>query len=267
VPEREAFEVLSAERFRAAERFWRGEFSAPLSSSGSGASGASGGSQETVEAWQQGLVLSLARPRLDALEQGCGVAHGSVLLAALAAALLRLDGRDDLAVVAAIDEREPFPVRLAASERLRFRELAQAAAAKLAAAAPHRHFAPSLFASTFRIPGALKVPPVFDVGYLEALPLGLPPTAALERFAAPAYRTLELVLQAEEREDGLALQLLSRRDSPGLAELGEALLQILGAAAQQPEAPLGDLPLAGLDQPIKLPGRHDRPLAALQFNF
>ncbi|HZF07308.1 MAG TPA: hypothetical protein VFE33_00830, partial [Thermoanaerobaculia bacterium] len=69
------------------------------------------------------------------------------------------------------------------------------------------------------------------------------------------------------REDSLALQLLSRRDSPGLDELGEALLQILSAAARQPDAPLGDLPLAGLDHPVKLPGRHGRPLAALQFNF
>src|SRR5882724_6537596 len=257
VPDREAFEVFSAGRFREAERFWRAELEAPLSS---GMSGASSGSPETAEAsWQQGPVLSLPRPRLAALEQGCGVSHGSILLAALAAALLRLDGRDDVAVVTATDEREPFPVRLAASERLGFRELAQAAAQKLAAAAPHRLFAPSLFASTFRIPGAMKVAPVFDVGYLEL--------DGLERFTAPAYRDLALVLKAEEREDSLALQLLSRRDSPGLDELGEALLQILSAAARQPDAPLGDLPLAGLDHPVKLPGRHGRPLAALQFNF
>jgi anaerobic magnesium-protoporphyrin IX monomethyl ester cyclase len=259
-PEREAFEVFSAERFLAAERFWRAEFAAPLSA------GASGGSSrhmpEAGGTWHQGPVLPLARPRLEALEQGCGSEPANVLLAALGAALLRLDGRTDLAVVAACDEREPFPVRLAISEKTSFRDLAQAAASKRTAAAPHRLFAPSLFASTFRIPGAMKAPPVFDVGYVEAQPA----LAGPERFAAPAYRDVELILRAEERGDGLALQLLSRGDttSPSLDELGEALLDILGAAAQEPDVLLGDVPLAVPAHPVRLPGR---PLAALQFNF
>jgi hypothetical protein len=109
----------------------------------------------------------------------------------------------------------------------------------------------------------MKVPPVFDVGYLDA---AAEAADGPERFAAPAYREVELILRVEERGEGLAMQLLSRRDrpAPGLAELGEALLAILGAAARQPDVPLGDIPLAAPAHPAKLPGR---PLAALQFNF
>src|SRR5262249_13621927 len=152
---------------------------------------------EAEETWRHGPLLPLARPRLDALERGCGASRGSVLVAALAAAFLRLDGRDDLAVVAAVDEREPFPVRLAGRERLGFRELAQMAEGQLAAGLPHRLFASSLFASTFRIPGAMKVPPVFDVGYLA------PAQGGPERFAAPAWRDLALLLRVDERDAGV----------------------------------------------------------------
>ncbi len=271
-PRREAFEVISAERFLAAEEFWREEFATPLSAGAAG--GAGGGSRQAPEtgvAWRQGAMLPLARPRLEALEQGCGVERGSVLLAALGAALLRLDGRTDLAVVVAGDEREPFPVRLAASEKTSFRALAQAAAGKRAAAAPHRLFAPSLFASTFRVPGAMKAAPVFDVGYVETRPLLATMAETLEvdgpeRFTAPAYRDLELILRLEQRGDGQALQLLARGEAPaaGLEELGEALLEILGAAAGDPGVLLGDVPLAVLAHLPRLPGR---PLAALQFNF
>ena len=249
-PEREVWEVFSAERYRAAEWFWHAEFAAPMPSSATG---------ETGETWREGPMLPLARPWLEALERGCGSRRGA-LLAALAAALLRLEGRDDFTVVAAIDEREPFPIRLAGSERLGFQELAQAAESRLAAALPHRLFAPSLFASTFRIPGVMKVPPVFEVGYLEAQFAEEGP----ERFAAPAWRDLALLLRVEERDGGTALQLLSRRNSPSLPELGETLLKILGAAAREPDVPLGDVPLAVLAPSAKLPGR---PLTALRFNF
>jgi len=258
VPDREVLEIFSAERFRAAERFWRDEMAAPLSS---GMSGGVGG-VDPGEEWREGPLLPFARPRLEALEQGCGVGRESVLLAALAAALLRLDGRDDLAVVAALDEREPFPVRLAANDRLAFRALAQAAERKRAAALPHRRFASSLFASTFRIPGAMKQAPVFDVGYLEAR--SLTALHGPERFAAPAWRDLALLLRVAERDGNVTLQLLSRRDVPSLPELGEALLAILGAAARHPDVPVGDVALTTLAHPAKLPGR---PLAALQFNF
>ncbi len=270
VPDREAFEVFSAPGYRAAERFWHDEFAAPLSTGAAGTAAEAGERAQQADAgvvWQKGRVLTLARPRLDALERDSGVPRRSVLLAALAAALLRLDGRGDVAVVVATgaSDRQPLPVRLAADERLGFRELARAAEGKLTAAEPHRLFAPSLFASTFRVPGAMKVPPVFDIGYLDATAEA---ADGPERFAAPAYREVELILRVEERGagDGLAMQLLSRRDrpAPGLAELGEALLAILGAAARQPDVPLGDVPLAASAHPAKLPGR---PLAALQFNF
>jgi anaerobic magnesium-protoporphyrin IX monomethyl ester cyclase len=282
----EAFEVLSADHFRRAEQFWRGEFAAPLSASGGAAGGAglAGEANEAGDLWRKGPVLSLARPRLDSLERGCAVERGSLLLAALAAALLRLDGRTDLAVVVAGDEREPFPVRLAASERTTFRELAQAVQGKLAAAAPHRLYAPSLFASTFRIPGAMKAAPVFSVGYVEAAssrrqeePAAGAPALfprldggvdrdGPERFAVPAYRDVELILRAEERGDGLSLRLLARGEGPSPAneELGEALLGVLAAAAREPNVPLGDVPLAVVSHHESLPGR---PLAALQFNF
>src|SRR6202035_2222866 len=265
VPAREALEVFSADRYAAAERFWLAEFAgSPLPAGGTRRLP---GSPDSNEDWRPGPWLPLGRPLLETLERGWGAERTSVLLAALAAALLRLGGRDDTAVVTAVDDREPFPVRLAATERLVFRDLAQAARRKLAAAAPHRLFAPRILSGVFRMPGYLKAHPVFDVGYLEAATSSLASDDGLQRFAVPVYRELELILRVEAREDGGALQLLSCRDAwapERMKELGEVLLEILGAAAVDPEVPLGDVPLAVLERPAKLFGR---PLGALQFNF
>jgi hypothetical protein len=258
--EHETFEIFSSDRYAAAERFWLAEFAGgPLSAGGRARRAA-----ETGEDWQPGPVLALEQPLLDNLEESCGTERSSVLLAALATALLRLDGRDDMAVVAAIGDEEPFPVRLSATERLVFRNLAQAAQRKLSAAAPHRLFAPVITSGVFRMPGYLKSPPVFDVGYLEVEPAD---DDGLRRFAAPAYKELELVLRVEDRADGLALQLLSARGAwapERLEGLGEALLEILSMAAVNPDVSLGDVPLAMLARPTRFSGR---PLAALEFNF
>ncbi len=268
---------LSAETFRQAERYWRDEFATPLSV-GRGGTMAAAGPDEVDASWSSGSPLDLARPRLDALARGCGVERGSLLLAALAAALLRLDGRTDLAVIVASDGGQPFPVRLAASERTAFRELAHAVRARLEAAAPHRRFAASLFGATLRIPGALKARPVFAVGYVEVPP---PPPEAPglftlqdgeggadgpERFAVPAYRDVELILRVQECAGGLLLRILERGDAAphGGDALGQALLAVLAAAAREPGILLGDVPIATTADRESATGR---PLANLQFNF
>ncbi len=260
-PELETLEILSADRYAAAERFFLAEL-------GNGrATAAANGKAESAPAgdWQPGPVHRLPRPLLEALERDCGVERASVFLAALAAALLRLDGRDDTAVVvAAGHDGESFPVRLEASERLGFRDLAQVVRGKLAATAPHQRFAPAIFAGVFRMPGYVKKPPVFDVGYLE-VPAG---SDGLRGFAGPAWRELELVLRVEPSGHELAFELLTA--SAALAperveELGETLREILTAAALNPAVRLGDITITALARrPAQLPGHS---LAALQFNF
>jgi hypothetical protein len=208
-----------------------------------------------------GPVLSLERLQLGNLAHACGTEPGSVLLSAFAAALLRLEGRDDMAIVAADRSGMPFPVRLAVIERWGFRRLAQAAERKMAAAAPHQRFAPVVLSGVCRMPGYLKVPPVFDLGYLEA-------ASALDdgllRFTAPAYRDLALILRLE---DATALRLLfsPRVWAPDrIADMGAALLRILSAAAADPDVAVGDIPLAMTAPFAEISGRQ---LSALQFNF
>jgi radical SAM PhpK family P-methyltransferase len=266
-PELETLELFSADRYVAAERFWLAEFTGGAGTAGSHARHTQGPEYDR----QSGPLLPLARPVLDALEKACGTGRSSVLLAALATALLRLDGRDDTAVVAALDDDSaPFPVRLAATERRTFRDLAQAAQRKIEAAAPHRRFAPVIASGVFRMPSYLKTPPVFDVGYLEAAPAANEAESlenGLRRFASPGYGGLELILRVVPREDGCALQLVSSHGawtSERRAKLGEALLEIVSLAAADPDIPLGDIPLAFLAPLAELSGRS---LAALEFNF
>jgi anaerobic magnesium-protoporphyrin IX monomethyl ester cyclase len=258
-PDSEVIEFFSGDRYVAAERFWLAEFATGPVPAG-GRTRQAGGSGED---WTAGPALKLATPRLEALERACGTGRDSVLLASLMTALLRLNGRDDTAVVTAVDGAEPFPLRLSTTERLAFRDLARAAQHKVATAVPHRRFAPVIASGVFQMPGYLKTPPVFDVAYLDA-------TAAddngPERFAWPGYGGLELILRAEAREDGCGLQLLYLPDawtSERIAMLGETLLEIVSVAASDPDVPLGDIPLT-VSRPAELSGR---PLAALEFNF
>lgn len=259
-PERETVEVLSAERYGAAERFWLAEFATPVPTAGSKARRA-----PRTAGFRPGPTWSLAGASLAALLAGCGGERSNVLLAALATALLRLSGRHDTAVVAATGDGEPFPVRLVATERMEFRELARAAGQKLATAMPHRPFAPRILSGVFRMPGYLKAPPVLDIGYLEATPES---EGGMARFAVPAFDELELILRVEPRAEGLTLALLSAGDAwapESLEELGEALAQILHAAAGAPAVRLGDVPIAvPATDPTESSGRS---LADLQFNF
>jgi radical SAM PhpK family P-methyltransferase len=261
----EAFEVFSAERYTAAEQFWLAEFATgPLP-----AAGKARPASEAGESWQVGPRLPLSRRQLESLEDACGTGRGSVLLAAFAAALLRLDGRDDTAVVTAAGEGVPFPVRLAVTERLPFRDLAQEAQRRRAAAEPHQRFAPVVLSGVFRMPGYLKASPVFDLGYLEALEALEAASASDDpvlRFALPAYRDLALILRLEVR-DGPALQLLSSDGAwapERIEEMGAALLEILSTAAAEPDIPVGDIPLAMPVLPAEI---SERPLSTLQFNF
>jgi anaerobic magnesium-protoporphyrin IX monomethyl ester cyclase len=262
-PELDALEVFSGDRYAAAERFWLAEF-AQGHAHGAGEARATDAARD----WQSGPLLALARPVLETLEVACGTGRSGVLLAALATALLRLSGRDDTAVVAALDGSAPFPVRLAATERRAFRDLAQGAQGKMDAAAPHRRFAPAVASGVFRMPGYLKSPPVFDVGYLEAAPGALSADNSPQRFAWPGYSELEMILRVvEDGEDGCRLQLVyspAAWEAERIAKLGEALLEIVSAAAGNPGVALGDVPLAALARPAGLSGR---PLAALEFNF
>lgn len=256
--EREVFEIASAERYTAAERFWLDELSTiPLP-----AGGKERLASNPAEALNPGPLLPLPRLQLESLAQACGTGRVSVLLSAWAAALLRLEGRDDMAIVAAIDSGAPFPVRLALTERWGFRHLAQAAGRKIEAAAPHQRFAPVVLSGVCRMPGYLKAPPVFDLGYLEAAAAS---DDGLLRFVAPAYRELALVLRLDE--DGAALRLLfsPRVCAPErVADMGTALLRILSAAAANPDVAVGDIPLA---MPAPLAEVSGRPLGALQFHF
>ncbi|HWM92613.1 MAG TPA: PhpK family radical SAM P-methyltransferase [Thermoanaerobaculia bacterium] len=261
--DREVFEIASADRYTAAEQFWLSE----LSGSPPQAGGKERLASDAGEALTPGPVLPLERLQLESLAHACGTERSSVLLAALAVALLRLEGRDDTAVVAAVGSGAPFPVRLAATERSIFRDLARAAERRMAVAAPHRSFAPIILSGVCRMPGYLKAPPTFDLGYLEATSAS---DDGLLRFAAPHYRELALILRLdarEEREEGAALHLLSSRRvwaPERIADLGAALLKILSAAAVDPDVPVGDIPLA---MPVPLAEISGRPLSSLQFNF
>ena len=256
--EPEAFEVFSAERYAAAEQFWLAEFAnCPPRAGKAGLT-----SPESV--WQAGPVLPLSRPQLQTLEQVCATERSGVLMTALATALLRLDGRDDVALVAGLGNGAPFPVRLALSERMAFRDVAQEAQRKVALSVPHQRFAPIVLSGVFRMPGYLKASPIFDLGYLEA-------TSATEdtrlRFSASAYRDLALILRLDAHEEGCALQLLFLRDvwtSERIEQISSALLEILSAASVAPDMFVGDIPLATPALPAEI---SQRPLSTLQFNF
>ncbi len=259
----EVFEIASADRYLAAERFWLDEFAdspAPVVAPGDKERLESG----SDEAWTAGPALPVSWLQLDRLAQACGTGRSSVLLASFATALLRLEGRDDMAVVTAADAETPFPVRFTANERLSFRNLAQAVEKKMAAAAPHRIFAPVILNGVCRMPGYLKTPPSLDLGYLEAFSAS---DEMLLRFDVPAYRELSLLLRLDARDDGAALRLLS---TPGawtperIADLGAAILKTLSSAAADPNVSLGDVPLV---MAANFAGVTGRPLSALQFNF
>lgn len=263
-PEQEKIEVLSAERYGAAERYWLGELATLAPPGGRARRGA------RAAGFRPGPAVPLSAATLAALEEGCGTGRSAVLVAALSTALLRLSGRHDTAAVAAASEGEPFPVRLVASERMPFADLARTAERKLAEAAPHRAFAPRILSGVLRMTGYVKAPPVLDVGYLEVAGAD-EGNGGMARFAAPAFADLELVLCVEPRADGVALKLLSAGDgwtAEQLEELAQALSAILDAAAATPAVRLGEVPV-GVPAAVAAhdTGSGGRALAALQFNF
>jgi radical SAM PhpK family P-methyltransferase len=261
-PDPEALEVFSADRYGAAERFLLDQFA-----TGPAPAGGKGRTADAEEDWQPGPRLPLAGSQLGDLQRACGTQRSGVLLATLATVLLRLSGRDDTTLIAAVDGSEPLPLHLTATERQPFRELARAAQGKVEATLPHQRFARTVTSGVFRMPGYLKATPVFDVGYLE-----VPAAAGDEpwRFATPGYGDLELILRVEAREEGAVLQLFfspAAWSAGRVEELGEALRDVLSLAAADPGVAVGDIPLAAPARPGRLSGRSLAALAAPQFNF
>ncbi len=260
-PENETIEILSADKYRAAEKFWLEELdSAELPTHGQPNS-------PILERddWRASDGQDVAEEALQSLQRSCGADRSSVWLAALSTALMRLDGRDHHAIVCALEGKGTFPVHLSAGLEQSFSELVRLTRDRVARAADHQLFAMRILNNVFRMTGYVKSYPLFEVAYLD----GNSAPSSKDRFGhfpPETYGRLELILCTNGNNHLRLAYSAGQHDPENVEGLAQGILSILEAAAADPQIrlrdiELGDKALFAAEASVLLPQE------ALSFNF
>jgi radical SAM superfamily enzyme YgiQ (UPF0313 family) len=240
------------DRYVAAKEFWLNEFrrEAPISN----IEIESDGPVATDEAWASS-PFEIERAVLERLRLKFNVDISHVMLAAYSLLLSRLNGREDVVIVASLGDGEETPVvplRLYPSWELSFAEFLQRVERKIPLTFMH---GPDAFGIlTDELPKSKQdgSSPVFDVGYVyrEANPNG-EVIAALNDLPAlgPAgSRKLKLILEVVGSGENLSLRfnfMRNRLEEATVEKLGTYFNSILEEISRATHIPLGDIALDG----------------------
>ena len=161
IPDMRPVELLSAERYNAAESYWTREFI------GAPAGGCSELMRDEMQDDATGtdeIVCELDQLLIDRMRAAFPRQLSTALLAAFSVLLTRLGGRDEAFTVAGL-ENGALPVRLPAAWDKSFAELVQTTQQKIDEAEEHRRFAFHLLTNPVRLRRLGCSQPVFDVGF------------------------------------------------------------------------------------------------------
>jgi radical SAM PhpK family P-methyltransferase len=248
-PDLTPIELLGGNGYKEAERYWGRELggAAPsgLGLEGAGAAG-SGGER-----------LAHRCPVDEATLARLGAATGDLaapLLAAWAAVLSRLAGREEALVVTAVGGGEGWraaPVRLAVPWSLGFGELARRVGEQAADALAHRLYAFALATNPWRMAVLGGEPPALEAGFVSTEGLEEHPGQGLEEALAAwpdVDRGLRLCLAVSGASGATRLHLVYRRGdlrSDTVEQLARTLGAFLSAVAGDPGTVVGEVHLGG----------------------
>jgi radical SAM PhpK family P-methyltransferase len=184
------------------------------------------------------------------LEERVGASISDILLAAYSAVLWRLNGLEEVVVVAAHDgdagESGVAPLRLAPTVEMSFTSLVEAVRSKRLRALPHQSHSFVILTNRLRLRELGLSLPVFDVGYLfrQSGEGELSPSVAetLNDYPQISRQSL-LTLDAVAGEQGVVVNFRSRLAFEVVEKLGTYLQALLEGVAQSPESRLVDLAL------------------------
>ncbi len=264
-------ELFSGENYARAEEFWCGEFGEPVEPSTETL-------REQTEATADARLstsCALEQSALDQLRSIYRVKNlSAALLAAYSVLLSRLSGREDVALVAALNETgvdERVPLRLDPSWQETFRDFLQRAQLKIAQARRQQLHAFHILTNPHRMAQHDSKCPSFDAGYFYR---HTRPEHAETSFAEVLsdYPVLvagvHLVLQVDEDESGRGLLRFSyspRWFTPEVIDkLSSYLTSILTEVCANPNGLLGDI---ALEQQPSASNAAVSALAGEVFNF
>ena len=240
---------LSGAAYRAAERFWSRELDSVPAVGNLDLD--PGGEPEPAgpAGWFRLEMEAATAEALSAREKGLPATQ----LAAFAALLSRLSGREDTVVLSCFDEGDgalPVPLRLHTDWELPFGAFAERVSEKARRVAEHRRCALAITANPWRMAGLGTSSPVLDVGFHVRSTPGVQPAAELERtlaFHPQVHRGLMLTLSVAAGAPGTDIGFVYNRGRlrPQTLELLAACQsRVFDAVARDPEVRLGDIELA-----------------------
>ena len=240
------------QRYVAAKEFWLNEFrrEAPTSN----IEIESDGPVATDEAWASSHC-EIERAVLERLRLKFDVGISHVMLAAYSLLLSRLNGREDVVIVASLGDGEGahvVPLRLYPFWDQSFAEFLQRIERKIPLTFLHGPYAFGILTDELPKSNQDGSPPVFDVGYVyrETNPNG-EVIAALNDLPAlgPAgSRKPDLILEVAGSGENLSLRftfMRSRLEEATVEKLGTYFSSILEEISRATDIPLGDIALDG----------------------
>jgi anaerobic magnesium-protoporphyrin IX monomethyl ester cyclase len=255
--------ALASPGFIAAEQYWLQEFGNPAPppdparKPGAGLTGTS--------AHRTG-IFPLGKELVDRLGSLYKENLSLLVLAAYSTLLLRLNGREDTAVLTALDEKAVFPLRLYPLWSLSFGEYLRDTCRRTRAAMTHRLYGMHMLTHPTGLAAHTGSTPVFAYAYwvdseesssLEERLTGLP----------NAWQRLELILKFREQDPEPGIQFLYPSwaySAEAVETLGYHLLSILNAVSENPGITPGKIgPDPGTEQNKAAVEAHSQ----VDFNF
>jgi hypothetical protein len=233
------------ERHASEVAFWSEEFNGEIPGSNLEWGSDNGPIAGTEQGW---IHTAVEKESLAALQTECRVDLSAVLLAAFAALLSRLNGRESMILISRLSDGEGakiIPLRLNSHWDLSVREFTRRVAQKLELAATYSADAFDILSHEISEPGRERPVPTFDVGYIFTRNTGRE-TLPLEGLFAPYPETPGLLLEASQAEHDLTVRLVydGGRCHEGMAsQLAAYLSAFLTEASNWPDAQLCDVRL------------------------
>lgn len=233
----DVLEVFSAAKYKNDEVFWFKELA------GHSTSEVSPVRPRTVtpDDWSASRAETFTDSLLQSLSQIYGVTRSSVLIGAYVVALWHTTSRREYTIVAVVDDKEAFPVRLNVSSESAFADIVQSAQSKIEAGKQHRVFALRVLINMIQTPSGVRRQPHFDGGYLEGGEMD--GAKRFSRFSVAPYGGLDLLLNVIEDSEKYELRMYSsaRPADHSVERVSANLMNVLTAAKENPEVRLHEI--------------------------
>jgi radical SAM superfamily enzyme YgiQ (UPF0313 family) len=239
------------ERFVAAKRFWLSEF---VKDSCKPNLEIDNDEQSEILTGRGFVSIIADRPAVEKLRAGCAADVSTIILSAFSILLSRLNGREDLIVVAALDDgvtAKAVPLKLYPSWGASFKDYAREVARSVKQACEYSDYAFEVLTKVLPEARADKSCPVFDISYsfseTEPERIEKAMSAALEQYPA-IKQPPDLSLVVDDDGDSISLRFNYDRGRLGktIVEMMSSYLEfILQEAAGNATVQIGDITLGG----------------------